>query len=326
MGEINLLELEPTTISRDLKGKYICLYGKPKTGKTTFAVQAPRNLLLAFEKGYNALGGVKVQDINSWVDFKKVLAQLRDERVRAMYDTISIDTVGIMWDLCEKYICIQNGVTKISEIQWGAGYKACKDEFDKALRDITMLGYGLIIIAHVDIKTEKTPEGEDVEIIGPAIPARAYAIVNQLVDIIGYIKIDYNADGTSERWLYTRATPRVMAGSRFAHLPAKIRFSYNDMANSLADAIEMAGKLDGVTIVDKAPIAPMAQKREFEDIRNEAAAVWKRLLDQNQNNVDKMGNIIENIFGSRIKLSEVTIAQQDLFELALDELKKLLVP
>ena len=52
---IDLLNLQPTTISRDLKGKYICLFGKPKVGKTTFAVQAPRNLLVAFEKGYKLI-------------------------------------------------------------------------------------------------------------------------------------------------------------------------------------------------------------------------------------------------------------------------------
>lgn len=27
---IDILNLTPTTISRDLKGKYICIYGKPK--------------------------------------------------------------------------------------------------------------------------------------------------------------------------------------------------------------------------------------------------------------------------------------------------------
>lgn len=28
---IDILNLEPTKISRDLKGKYICIYGLPKT-------------------------------------------------------------------------------------------------------------------------------------------------------------------------------------------------------------------------------------------------------------------------------------------------------
>ena len=113
---IDILNLQPTTISRDLKGKYICIYGKPKVGKTTFAVQAPRNLLLAFEKGYNALSGIKAQDINKWSDFKIVLRQLETEEAKAIYDTISIDTVGVMWDKCEEYICAQIYSSHLSHI------------------------------------------------------------------------------------------------------------------------------------------------------------------------------------------------------------------
>ncbi len=44
---IDLLNLEPTKISRDLKGKYILIYSTPKGGKTSLAVQFPKNLLLA---------------------------------------------------------------------------------------------------------------------------------------------------------------------------------------------------------------------------------------------------------------------------------------
>lgn len=63
---IDLLAIQPTTISRDLRGKYVLLYGKPKSGKTTAAVQFPRALLCAFEKGYNAIGGVKPVDVDKW--------------------------------------------------------------------------------------------------------------------------------------------------------------------------------------------------------------------------------------------------------------------
>lgn len=44
---IDLLNLEPTKISRDLKGKYVLIYAQPKAGKTSLAVQFPKNLLLA---------------------------------------------------------------------------------------------------------------------------------------------------------------------------------------------------------------------------------------------------------------------------------------
>src|SRR5699024_7111176 len=118
--------------------------GAPKVGKTTFASQAPKNLLLAFEKGYNAISGIKAQDINKWADFKMVLKQLERPEAQEMYDTVTIDTIGICWEMCEDYICAQNMVKTIGDISWGRGYSLCKKEFESCLRKITMLGYGLI--------------------------------------------------------------------------------------------------------------------------------------------------------------------------------------
>ena len=47
MAVIDILNLERTTITRDLRSKLLCLYAQPKAGKTSFAAQAPNNLLLA---------------------------------------------------------------------------------------------------------------------------------------------------------------------------------------------------------------------------------------------------------------------------------------
>lgn len=92
---IDILNIKPTVISRDLKGKYILLYGKPKVGKTTLASNFPNNLLVAFEKGYNAIDGIRAIDINKWADFKQVLRQLEKPEAKEMYDTITIDTTTI---------------------------------------------------------------------------------------------------------------------------------------------------------------------------------------------------------------------------------------
>ena len=48
-----------------------------------------------------------------------VLRQLEKQEAKEMYDTITIDTVGIAWELAEKYVCAQNNVQKISEVPWG---------------------------------------------------------------------------------------------------------------------------------------------------------------------------------------------------------------
>ena len=51
-----------------------------------------------------------------------------------------------------------------------AGYTSCKKEFENCLRKITQLGYGLVIIAHVERRIEKTSDESEIEILAPAIP------------------------------------------------------------------------------------------------------------------------------------------------------------
>ena len=262
-------------------------------------------------------------DITKWSDFKQYLKQLEKAEVREKFDTITIDTVGIAWEACEQFICQQHGVQKISDIAWGAGYTACKREFEGSLRRITQLGYGLVIIAHVSKRTEKNANGDEIEIIGPAIPNRAYEIVNQLVDIIGYIDITWDAEGNSERWLYTRKTPTVMAGSRFRYLSPKIKFGYSELADSIAEAIEKSQKLDGAIVIDKEEKV-VEEKLNFYDIRGEAQELWKTLLDKDPENRNIILKKVEMIFGRQMKLSEITEDQVDLFYLVLLELREMM--
>ena len=324
---IDILNIKPTVISRDLKGKFVCIYSLPKVGKTSLACQFPKNLLVAFEKGYNAQGGAMPVDITKWSDFKLVLRQLEQPAAREMYDTVTIDTVGIAWEMCEQFVCAQNGVQKIADIPWGGGYSACKKEFDNCLRKITQLGYGLVIIAHVEKRLEKRADDSEVEILGPAIPKRAYEIVNQLVDIIGYIDVTWDEDGNSERWLYTRKTPTVMAGSRFKHLAAKIKFGYEELVAAIGDAIDKAQKLDGATVVDKVENV-VEEAMSYAEIRAEASVLWKKIVGEGDAadpaKADEVLKKVEMIFGRKMKLSEITEDQKDLFYLVLLDMRDML--
>ena len=320
---IDILNIEPTVISRDLKGKFVCIYSLPKVGKTSLACQFPKNLLLAFEKGYNAIAGVKPIDITKWSDLKLVLRQLEKPEARLLYDTVTIDTVGIAWEMCEQFVCAQNGVQKIADIPWGGGYSACKKEFESCLRKITQLGYGLVIIAHVDKRTEKRADDSEVEILGPAIPKRAYEIVNQLVDIIGYIDVTWDEEGNSERWLYTRKTPTVMAGSRFKYLAPKIKFGYQELVDAISDAIDKSEKLDGATVVETSELI-MEEALDYKKIRERASALWADLVDRDEDNAAVILKKVEMIFGRQIKLSEITEDQVDLFNLVVLEMEDML--
>ena len=321
---IDILNIQPSVISRDLKGKYVAIYGKEKVGKTSFAASFPKNLILSFEIGTNALSGILAQKIERWSDFKLVLRQLEKPEAQAMYDTITIDTVTIAWDLCESYICAQHGVQKIADISWGGGYAACKKEFESCLRKITMLGYGIVLISHDAKRIEKAPDGSEIEILFPDVPKRARDIVNQLVDIIGYIGAEWDTEGNSQRYLYTRQTPTIMAGSRYKYLDPKIKFGYNELVSAVANAIDKAEKLDGAIVVDEV-VQTVVEKLNYEEVRGKAFDLWVKLVGEGESADAEMAQRIlkkvEMIFGRPIKLSEITEDQVDLFNLVVLEME-----
>ena len=317
---IDILSIEPTVISRDLKGKYLLLYGKPKTGKTTMASRFPKNLLIAFEKGYNAIDGIKAVDINKWSEFRQVLRQLEKPEAQAMYDTITIDTTTIAYEMCEQFVCSQNGVQSIRDIPWGQGWTLVKKEFETCLRKITMLGYGLVLISHIETRKEKTADDSEIEILAPSMPKRCYEVVNQIVDIIGYIATEWDDDGNSHRWLYTRQTPTVMAGSRFPYLAPKIKLGYDELVAAINEAIDKQRDIDGATVVDKIE-KKQEEELSFEEIRDEAQKIWAKLVNADPANAEKVLKKVEIIFGRKLKLSEITEDQKEPFFLVLLEMR-----
>ena len=322
----HLWEVEKNVISRDLRGKYVLLYGKPKSGKTTAACSFPDAILLAFEKGYNAISNAFPFDINKWSDYKMALRDLADQRTKDRFKTVIIDTVSICWDMCEKFICQQNGVQKISDIPWGAGYTACKKEFETSLRQITQLGYGVVLIAHSASRVEKTADGGDIEIISPDLPKRASEVCNGIVDIIGYIGNEW-VNGERKRWLYTRETPTLFAGSRFKYMPDKIPFSYEELVNAIADAIEMAEQRDGATVVDTIKNNTQTETN-FEEVRAKAQELWTKLVGVGDKARPDVANAIlkkiEITMGRRMKLSEFTEDQADLLALVVVDMEDML--
>ena len=317
---IDILSIEPTVISRDLKGKYLLLYGKPKTGKTTMASRFPKNLLIAFEKGYNAIDGIKAVDVNKWSEFRQVLRQLEKPEAREMYDTITIDTTTIAYEMCEQFVCSQNGVQSIRDIPWGQGWTLAKKEFESCLRKITMLGYGLVLISHIETRKEKTADDSEIEILAPSMPKRCYEVVNQIVDIIGYIATEWDDEGNSHRWLYTRQTPTVMAGSRFPYLAPKIKLGYQELVDAINEAIDKQRDIDGAVVVDKIEKV-QEEELSFSEIREEASKIWAKLVNEDAANAEKILKKVEMIFGRKLKLSEITEDQKEPFFLVLLEMR-----
>lgn len=326
MATIDIFNIEPSVISKDLKGKYIAIYGREKVGKTTFGARLPRALFCNFEVGTNFVSGVRAQKISKWSDFKLVLKQLEQPRAHDIYDTVVIDTVGQAYTLCEEFTCAQAGVQKLGDVPYGAAYASCKKEFESALRKITMLGFGICCICHSEVKKESGPDETIIETVAPAMPSRAADVVNRLVDIIAYIDVSYDENGKAIRNFVTRRTPTIMAGSRLPYLDAVIPFSYDSLVDAIGRAIAKQEEMDGAHVVDTTEFFA-EDKLDYATLRSEAESLWKTLVatenGMNEDMARRIAKRVEMIFGRPMKISEITEDQTDLLNLVVIEMREL---
>ena len=323
---IDLLAIQPHQISRDLREKIVVIYGEPKVGKTTIASQFPNALLLAFEKGYNALSGVMAQNVTKWSEFKKALKQLENKAVQEKFETIVVDTVDLAYASCEKFIIQREGVDKIGDIPYGAGYKMVRDEFDTSLRSIPMMNYGLVMISHAQIATQTMEDGTEYSKTLPTLAKQPRQIVLSMADIIGYAK-SVEREGESRTVLFLRGTPQFEAGSRFKHTPSVIKFEYEALVKTIADAIEKEEQDKGqTTIVEKGENAYKEETLSFDDLKTEIKDLTAKLVETKGADVAKkaMKDLVELHLGKGRTLKDVTESQVEQLSLVAYDLKEML--
>lgn len=340
MADFNLLDIQPHQVSRDMRGYCVFFYGDAKTGKTTTATKFPNHLLAAFEKGYNAIPGAMAQPINSWSEFKKFLRQLKNEQVKARFETIILDTADIAYDYCEKYICANAqrpdgsiGVDSIGDIGYGKGFKMAAQEFDSALRSILQLGYGLVIISHAQDKTFKDQNGNEYNQIVPTLDNKPRNIVNRMADIIGYARTVESESGDKSTKLFMRGTPRFVAGSRFKYTPDFIDFNYNALVNAIGDAIDRQAAEDGTQYFTDtgANLHTFVSKElDFDELMMQFNTMIQDLSANSDEDTFKnywqprISQCIEKYLGKGQKVSQCSREQTEALDLIVTEIRDLI--
>ena len=184
-----------------------------------------------------------------------------------------------------------------------------------------MLGYGLIMTCH--LKENYDEEGHLIS-AKPDLNNRCLKIVNGLVDIIAVITQEWDKDGNSIRWVQTRSTPHITAGTRYKYMDPKIPFGYNEFVKALAEAIDKEAE-NGATVVDT-NTRIIQEELDFDKVYTEAKDLWTKLViePQDEEMANKINKKIEIAFGHPMKLSEVTEDQVDILNLVVLEMKDLL--
>lgn len=317
---INLLELKPHKVSRDLSGYITYIYGPGGAGKTTFGSETPKPLLLAFEKGYNAIPGIIAQDITTWGELKQVLRDLKKPEVKAMFSTIIVDTVDIASQLCEKYLCNQLGIENIGDGGWATnGWAKVKREWEQTFRAVTMEGYALVFISHSKDKTFTRKDNTSYNQIVPSCSTAYNEIIKNMSDIMGYIEVEHG-----ERKLILRSNDEsVDCKCRFKHIEPEIVFGYQNLVDALNRAIDAeANATDNKFVTDEKIENVTVTTYDYDILKAEFNDLVSKIMTKNQSNAPKITAIVDKYLGKGKKVTEATPEQAELIHLINIELSE----
>lgn len=321
---INLLNIQPNKVSRDLSGYITYIYGAPKTGKTTLATQMDGALLLAFEPGYHALPGVMAQDITSWGEMKQVYRELKKPEVQQTYKSVIVDTIDIAADRCKKYVCSQNGIEDLGDLGYGKGWTKFKDEFNEIFRGLTQLGYAVFFIGHdkIDIKTDKNGNVLSTT-IRPALSNSTRTVIAGMSDIYGYA---HQKEAGAMSVLTLRCSDgSIECGCRFKYIPDEVPTSYSALVNAITSAIEKeAAETNNQFVTNEKIITPVAATYDFPALMDSFQNLVGELMSANQSNAIKIISIVDKYLGKGKKVGDCTEEQAEQIDLIVKDLEALM--
>lgn len=172
-----------------------CTLGPSGGGKTSFWASCPRTLILDFEKGANAVPGIRAfyVPIGTYEALEKITDQLVKDRNSKVVDRVVFDTVDAFLELLKPVLTdeyqsrTRAPLSSITEYgQKGAGWNILKNRMWSFVQKIEEAGYSWSIVAH---QTEAviTEDGKDRTVIRTTMSPSVRALIFQNCDFISCI-------------------------------------------------------------------------------------------------------------------------------------------
>jgi len=322
---IDLLNLEPNKVSTNIDTQNYLIAGLPKTGKTTLCHRlfGEKMLLLGFEQGYHLISNIQAVPIKSYSELRKVVKQLKDEKVKEKYSIICFDTVDLFHLMMEKYLCSQHGADDIGGCgAMGKGYTLLDNLVQSSLLEISNLGYKMVFISHAEMIKEsiKTPNGMiEIEKIYPSISKqskRTYKIISKFVDHTFTLTNELDENGLDVRKLYTRNDRYAFAGTRLTHLPSVLPLDAELIKKEIKTALEKEEN----TTEEKTTIDYSVEELDFEKVKSELIKLVTEKFKPN-NKLDVVKTIIEKHLGAGATVNDATPTQVEGLNAVLIELE-----
>lgn len=223
----------------------IWLYGRPFTGKTTLADNAPMPLMLNTDgnvhyvtapyisiKDGTEMDGRKIVHHFGWEVFKDVIMEL--EKKDNDYKTIVVDLLDDLNEMARLCMYDKLGITHESDDSYRAWDKV-RTEFLSTMRRFMNLDYeNIILISHEDSSRDLTKKsGENITAIKPNIADKLASKIAGMVDIVGRVVVDGDT-----RTIQFNPDEVVFGGGRLNIKEKEIPLDWNEVVRIFDEANE----------------------------------------------------------------------------------------
>ena len=205
--------------------RYLVLYGKPKTGKTTIVAAIPNNLIIDLEGGSEYIDALAVQarTIDDLSNIAKAIRAKISETGKFPYDHITIDSGTVLEDIAKQYALKLYQATPMAKdkltgkiynddilkLPKGGGYYYLREAFDTIVSMFRELCKNFILICHCkDSLIDK--DGREMSEMGVDLSGKLSRLVAANSDAIGLVyrsgkKTYINFNGGSDSIVEARA-------------------------------------------------------------------------------------------------------------------------
>ena len=204
--------------------RFLLLYGSPKAGKTSTLAKLDNCLIIDTENGTDYVDALKV-NVNSLDEYRDMSKSFAS--TGAKYDYIALDTIDHLAHWVEQYVCKQNGVATIGDMEYGKGFALVREAVVKAIMKLQEFATkGIIVVGHT--KTNTIIDEDHNKVINMNELNLTGKLKNELManaDAIGFV---FREDG--ELKISFKSGDVATTGSRCPHLADQIlEFNWNNI-------------------------------------------------------------------------------------------------
>lgn len=170
----------------------VWVYGTPFSGKSYFADTFPNAFVINTDGNKQFYKNAQGVQVSTYKEFIKALEEFDSNQ----YDTLIIDVLDHIYDLCREEFLANNGIEHESDFTsdgaWGKGWTLLREQFWYMISKIRNMDVNLVLISHDDEKEVKGKLGTTKTTYAPAtIPKK---IVSKLTGIMHFVGHCYRED------------------------------------------------------------------------------------------------------------------------------------